>query len=102
MFAIVSIKGKQYKVQKGDLVDVDRLQGTEGDSLTLNEVLITSDSDKTTVGQQATKNIKIKAKIVKQFRGKKVEVRRFKSKVRYRRKNGFRPSLTRLEVLSID
>lgn len=101
MFAIVTISGKQYKVSKGDMVTVDRLDGKVGDVVTLDRVLLYSDGKKVSVGKPTVAGVTIKAKIIKQTKGEKVDVRRFKSKVRHRRHIGFRPRQTVLEILSV-
>ncbi len=100
MFAIVTIAGKQYKVTKGDELTVDKLSGAVGDVVTFKEVLLTSDG-KTTIGTPTVTGAMVKAKIVEQLKGEKMDVYRYKSKVRYRKHIGFRPLQTKLEILSI-
>ncbi len=101
MFAIVNIAGKQYKVAPGQTIIADRLEGDVGDTLTFSEVLLTTDGKATHVGTPKVTGVTVKAKIVAQGKGKKIEVYRFKSKVRYRKHIGFRPSQTKLEILSV-
>ncbi|MDO8451735.1 MAG: 50S ribosomal protein L21 [bacterium] len=103
MFAIVRIAGKQYKVSKGDLLEVNRLASSDGESLKFDDVLLMSDENgKTDVGTPRVTGASVTGKIVKTRKTKKIEVRRFKSKVRYRRKIGFRPYSTEVEILSVD
>jgi len=101
MFAVVTIAGKQYKVIVGDTILVDKVEGKAGDSVTFDHVLLTNDKGKTTVGTPVVAGVKVKGKIIAQEQGEKIEVRRYKQKVRYRRQNGFRSELTRIEILSI-
>lgn len=101
MFAIIAIGGKQYKVHPGDLVTVDEIAGKSGDTVTFNEVLLVSDDKKTKVGTPTIKKMSVTAKIVGHEKGEKIDVLRFKSKVRYRRARGFRARLTKLEILAI-
>jgi large subunit ribosomal protein L21 len=101
MFAVVTIGGKQYNVAKGDVVMVDKLDGNVGDTIKLDQVLLTSDNGVTSVGTPVVTGASVKAKIVAQEKGEKIQVRRYKSKVRHRRQIGFRPLLTRLEIVSI-
>lgn len=101
MFAVVEIGKKQYKVQVGDQIEVDHLEGKIGEILTFARVLLKTDADKTSVGTPDLSGVVAKAKIIGETRGDKVEIRRFKSKVRYRRNKGFRSKLTKLEILSI-
>lgn len=101
MFAVVEIAGKQYRVKVGDVIDVSYIEGKEGSSLTFDRVLLISDDKKTTIGAPTVKGIVVKAKIVAQEKGEKINVRRFKQKVRYRKSTGFRPLVTKLEIVSI-
>ncbi len=101
MFAIVTISGKQYKVSGGDRVTVDRLEGKEGDIVVLDRVLLYSDGGKVSVGKPTVTGVRIKAKLIKQAKGEKIDVRRFKSKVRHRRHIGFRPQHSEVEIISI-
>ncbi len=102
MFAVVLIAGKQYKVEKGMNLSVDRLEGTVGDSISFPHVLLVEgDKGKVDVGTPTVKGFTVKAKIVNHVRGEKLSIRRYKSKVRYRRKTGFRAELTTLEITEI-
>lgn len=101
MWAVVTISGKQYKVAKGDKVVVDKVAGAIGDSLTLKEVHLLTDNEDTKVGTPYVKGAKVTAKIAVQGKGEKIDVRRFKSKVRERRHIGFRPEITTLEIVDI-
>jgi large subunit ribosomal protein L21 len=101
MFAIVAISGKQYKVSAGDVIEVGRIDGNVGDNLVFDHVLLVSDKDVTRVGTPVVGKATVKAKILEQKKDKKIEVRRFKSKVRYRRHKGFRAQKTKLEITAI-
>lgn len=101
MFAITVIAGKQYTVSPGDTLEVDRIEGKTGDSVTFDRVLLVDDGKKTSVGTPTVKGATVKAKIVSQVQGEKVRVRRYKSKVRYRKSIGFRPQITKLEIVAI-
>ncbi len=101
MFAVVEIDGKQYRVAVGDIIDASYIEGKEGATLTFDRVLLVSDGKKTRIGTPVVKSIAVKAKIKAQVKGDKLNVRRFKNKVRYRKSTGFRPLITKLEILSI-
>lgn len=101
MFAVVTISGKQYTVKQGDVIDVDKIEGKAGDIISFDHVLLTSDKGKVAVGTPVVKGAVVKVKVVEQFQGEKIAVRRYKQKVRYRRHIGFRAQLTKLEVVSI-
>ena len=101
MFCVLSIGGKQYTISKGDVLEVQKIEGKVGDTLTFNEVLLLGDEKKTKIGKPTVKGAKVTAKITAQGKGEKIDVRRFKSKVRYRKSRGFRPMVTTLEILTI-
>lgn len=101
MFAIVTIAGKQYQVTKGDVISVDRLEGNTGDVLSFDHVLLVSDDKTTKIGTPTVSGVKVKAKILAQKKGEKINVRRFKSKVRYRKSTGFRSRRTSLEIIAV-
>lgn len=101
MFAVVEIQGKQYKVAKADVLSVERMEGTVGDMVSFDRVLLVSDGKTSKIGTPVVAGAVVKAKILAQEKGEKMEVRRYKSKVRYRKHIGFRPQLTKLEIVSI-
>lgn len=101
MFAIVEISGKQYKVTQGQTVSVDRMEGDIGSLVTFDRVLLLVDGKKTVIGTPTVKDAAVEAKIIEQLKGKKIQIRRFKSKVRYRKTRGFRPQLTKIEITAV-
>lgn len=101
MLAIVQVGGKQFTVSPGDKLTVERLDGEVGKTLTFDQVMLTIDDKKTEVGTPVVGGVKVTAKILSQQKGEKIEVRRFKSKVRYRKHIGFRPHETTLEIVSV-
>jgi large subunit ribosomal protein L21 len=101
MFAIVTISGKQYTVSVGDVIEVDKIEGKVGDTVSFDHVLVTGEKDKTIVGTPVVAGVKVKAKIAAQKKGEKIDVRRYKSKVRYRRQKGFRAQRTQLEITAV-
>jgi|SRR3989344_7860524 len=101
MLAVVQVGGKQYTVSPGDKLTVERLDGDVGRTLTFDQVMLTIDDKTTQVGTPVVDGVKVMAKILSQQKGEKLEVRRFKSKVRYRKHIGFRPQETTLEIVSV-
>lgn len=101
MFAIVNIANRQCQVAPGEILTVAKLAGSEGDLLEFDQVLLLNDGKKTVIGTPTVKGLTVKAKIVSQYKGEKIEVRRYKSKVRYRKTRGFRPQLTKLAIVSV-
>ena len=105
-YAVVKIKGHQYKVAEGQEILVDKLSlplhGKLGKDKVEPEVLLVVDGDKVNVGKPTVKDAKIKIKIVKEEeKGEKIHVRKYKAKSRYRRHIGFRPKFTRLQIEKI-
>jgi large subunit ribosomal protein L21 len=102
MYAIIETGGKQYRVQPGDTIEVERLDGEPGSTLELDRVLMVGgDGSAPQVGSPTLPGASVKAEVVDQKRGEKIIVFRFKSKVRYRRKTGHRQELTRLRITDI-
>lgn len=101
MFAVVTISGKQFTVKQGETITVEKIDGKVGDTLTFDHVLLTSKDGKTEIGTPVVTKAVVKAKIVGQEMGEKLAVRRYKQKVRYRRHVGFRPQITKLEIVSV-
>jgi large subunit ribosomal protein L21 len=101
MFAIVRVGNKQFKVAPKDVITVDSMAGNVGDTVELSDVLLVQGEKSVKVGKPLVKGAKVTAKIVAHTKGEKIEIRRFKSKVRYRRARGFRAQLTNLEIVGI-
>ena len=99
MYAIVRVGGKQYRVEKGDSLLVDRLAGDEGSKVNL-EPLLFRDKDAVFDGRDLEK-VKVEAVVSGHERGKKIRVLKFKPKKGYKRRMGHRSELTRLEIKDI-
>jgi large subunit ribosomal protein L21 len=99
MYAVVESGGKQYKVEEGTSLLVDRLDAKDGDKVALRPVLF-RDGD-VIVGAKALAKVKVEAKVAGHLRGKKVKVFKYKAKKGYRKRAGHRSELTRLEVTSL-
>jgi large subunit ribosomal protein L21 len=99
MYAIVKTGGKQYRVEKGQTLLVERLSGDEGATVQLDPILFRS--DKTVFDAHGLKKVKVSAKIVGHERGPKLRVFKFKPKRGYKRLNGHRQELTRIEITEI-
>jgi large subunit ribosomal protein L21 len=101
MYAIVETGGKQYRVKPGDTVAVEKLPGEPGEVLDLGQVLLVAGDGEPRIGSPGVAGAVVRAEVVSQFRGDKIIIFRYKSKVRYRRKTGHRQSLTRLRITDI-
>jgi len=101
MYAIVEIAGQQFKVAKDQKVFVHRLAGEEGDSVSFDKVLLTSEGDTITLGAPAIDGALVDAKITRHVKGDKVIVFKKKRRKGYRVKNGHRQSLTEISIVGI-
>lgn len=99
MYAILETGGKQYKVQPGDVIEVERLDGEVGAQVELGRVLAyAADGEAATFGSPALAGAKVLGEVVEQGKGEKLIIFKYKPKVRYRRKTGHRQLVTRVRV----
>ena len=99
-YAIVRVGGKQYRVEEGDSIVVDRLSASEGEKLEL-EPLLFADGGQAVFEPPALGSVKVQATVTGHERGKKIHGLKFKPKRGYKRRYGHRSDLTRLEISSI-
>ncbi len=97
MYAIVTTGGKQYKVAKGDIIDVEKLNAQPGDSVEL-DVLLLNDGKQTIVDTATLEGKKVTAQVLDQFKGEKQLVFKFHKRKRYHRTKGHRQNLTKLQI----
>jgi large subunit ribosomal protein L21 len=98
MYAVVETGGKQYRVEKGTTLLVDRLKADEGDKVPLRAVAF---RDKEMVLGPDLEKVKVEAKVVGHERGEKIQVFKYRAKKTYRKRQGHRSELTRLEIADI-
>jgi large subunit ribosomal protein L21 len=98
-YAIVKTGGKQYRVEQGQTLLVERLPAGEGESVTLQPLLFVDGSD--VVDGEDLARVSVEARVVAHERGPKLRVVKFKPKRGYKRRTGHRQELTRIEVTSI-
>ena len=100
-YAIIETGGKQYRVQPGKSISVEKIEGAEGSTVELDRVLLVSEDDRVSVGTPTVAGAKVVAEVAEQGRAKKIIVLKYKSKTRYRVKTGHRQSLTKLAIKEI-
>jgi large subunit ribosomal protein L21 len=98
IYAIIETGGKQYRVNPGQTIDVERLEVAEGDTVELHRVLLIGDGDRVTVGMPTVDGAKVVATAKGAGKGDRVIVFKYKPKVRYRKKTGHRQLHTRLVI----
>ncbi len=96
-FAVIKTGGKQYIVKEGDVLSVEMLQH-DTDQVTFDEVLLVADESKAVIGQPLVKGAKVSATVVKEGKGIKKLVFRYKAKTRYHKKKGHRQPFTQVRI----
>lgn len=97
MIAIIESGGKQYLVSKGDKIQVEKLVADEGKTITFDKVLFHDGA----VGKPYVAGASVQGKVLKQGRGKKIHVLKYKAKSKYRRKIGARQHYTEVEIIKV-
>lgn len=100
-YAVIRSGGKQYTVREGAWLQVEKLEGEPGASLDLDQVLMVADGDRVSVGTPTVPGARVVAEIVEHGRGKKIQVFKYKAKVRYKKRNGHRQAYTKLAIREI-
>ena len=99
MYAVVKTGGKQYRVERGQTLLVEKLAADEGATVTLEPILFRSDD--TVFDAKGLATVKVSARVVGHERGEKLRVFKFKPKRGYKRRRGHRQDLTRIEITEI-
>ena len=102
MYAVISSGGKQYKVEQGKTVQVEKLSGDIGAPVSFDKVLLISDGEKVQIGTPVLDKSTVQGHIVEQGKAKKIIVFKYKRRKRYRRKQGHRQSYTAIQIDRIE
>ncbi len=102
MYAIIATGGKQYKVSEGDIITIEKLGVEAGETVTFDQVLAVNNDSKLVVGDPTVKGATVSASVVKEGRGKKVIVYKYKRKTGYHKKNGHRQAFTQVKIEKIN
>ncbi|MBU4210603.1 50S ribosomal protein L21 [Patescibacteria group bacterium] len=100
-YAILAISGSQYLVEENKIYTIDKTKSKENDIITSDQVLLFVNDKDIKIGTPLVKNAEVEYKIAKHYKGKKLRVFQYKAKSRYRRRLGFRPQLTDIQILKI-
>lgn len=101
MLAVIKTGGKQYLVQPGDKIKIEKLDEKEGKEVNFSEVLLLEKSKKLEIGNPTVKNAKVSGKILSHGKGEKLIIFKYKPKKRYKRKIGHRQQFTEIEISEI-
>ena len=102
MFAVIETGGKQYRVNEGDVIFVEKLDVNEGDTIVFDRVLAVSIGQSFEVGAPIVEGAKVTAKVLKNGKAKKIYVMKYKAKKNEKKKLGHRQPYTKVEIVSIE
>jgi large subunit ribosomal protein L21 len=101
VYAVIKTGGKQYRVQQGDVIFIEKLDVQAGETVTFDEVLLVS-GDETTIGNPTVAGAKVEGKVLSQVKGQKIVVYKYKAKKNERKKQGHRQPYTKVEITGIN
>ena len=102
MYAVIKTGGKQYRVQQGDVIFVEKLNAQADEAVTFEEVLLVGDGEAAKIGAPVVEGAKVEGKVLAQVKGKKVVVYKYKAKKNERKKQGHRQPYTKVEITAIN
>ena len=102
MYAVIKTGGKQYRVQQGDVIFVDKIDSQADEAVTFEEVLLVNDGDQTRIGAPTVAGAKVEGKVLGQVKGQKIVVYKYKAKKNERKKQGHRQPYTKVEITAIN
>ncbi|MGD9209531.1 MAG: 50S ribosomal protein L21 [Desulfobacteraceae bacterium] len=101
MYAVIASGGKQYKVQEGEILKIEKIDGQVGAEVAFDQVLMLSNGEAVKIGQPTLADVAVRGHIVEQGKEKKILVFKYKRRKRYRRKQGHRQPFTAVKIDSI-
>lgn len=101
MYAVIETGGKQYRVQEGDIVRVEKLDVQEGEKVDLSKVLLISNEDGIVVGKPYIDGAKVEATVIEHGKDRKIVIFKYKPKKDYRKKQGHRQPYTKIKIEKI-
>ena len=102
MYAVIKTGGKQYRVQQGDVIFVEKINAQADEQVTFEEVLLVGNGDETKIGTPVVAGAKVEGKVLAQVKAKKVVVYKYKAKKGERKKQGHRQPYTKVEITAIN
>lgn len=101
MYAIIKTGGKQYCVEEGKVITIEKLEAQQGEEVTFDEVLLVS-GDAVKIGQPTVVGAKVTAKVLEQGKEAKIRIFKYKAKSNYRRRQGHRQPFTKVQIEKIE
>ena len=102
MYAVIKTGGKQYRVQQGDGIFVEKINAQADEAVTFEEVLLVGDGEQSKIGAPVVAGAKVEGKVLAQVKSKKVVVYKYKAKKGERKKQGHRQPYTKVEITAIN
>lgn len=101
MYAVIKTGGKQYRVSEGSILEIEKINGSQGDVISFGDVLMVSKNGDVKVGTPVVEGAKVTGEIITQTKGPKITVFKMKRRKGYRKKTGHRQQLTVLKIKGI-
>ncbi len=101
MYAIIETGGKQYKIKKGNIILVEKINSSEGKKIIFKKIIMLYYKKKIIFKKKEISNFIIKAKIIKHIKSKKIKILKFKRRKHYKKSIGHRQNLTQIKIKSI-
>ena len=102
MYAVIQTGGKQYRVQQGDVIYVEKINAQADETVTFEKVLLVGEGEDVKVGTPAVQGAKVQGKVLAQVKGQKIVVYKYKAKKNERKKQGHRQPYTKVEITAIN
>ena len=101
VYAVIQTGGKQYRVQQGDVIYVEKIDAQANDAVTFDKVLLVGEGEAVKVGTPAVDGAKVEGKVLAQVKGQKIVVYKYKAKKNERKKQGHRQPYTKVEITEV-
>ena len=102
MYAVIQTGGKQYRVQQGDVIFVEKINAQADEAVTFDEVLLVGNDGETKIGTPVVEGAKVEGKVLAQVKSKKIVVYKYKAKKNERKKQGHRQPYTKVEITAVN
>ena len=101
MYAVIKTGGKQHKVSQGDVISIEKISGSKGETVVFDEVLMVSSGEDVKVGTPFLKGARVEGEIIDQIKADKINVFKMKRRKGFKKKTGHRQKLTRMKIKEI-